>query len=167
MIDELTHDDVVWRLWEDLMFYIGHFRLFNTIVTHFSERYLRPFGFVHHIPPSIFNRVFDVNMEWTRYLAHVTEIYHRLCLATYPSDFQDGYIERLYRVSHPFLVHLTEIGVPHVPKFDVMSTAARAFYSQLSNLQTMIYLIQWRPKVLYVEPNDDTIESIMTHNNVT
>nr|XP_004500432.1 protein MAINTENANCE OF MERISTEMS-like [Cicer arietinum] len=116
IIDALTPADVIWRPWEnhrgvipfdDITLYTGHIRLCSTVVKYLPERCLRQFGYIQYIPsPPLPDpaRLFDVDVEWLRYVTPVTELFHKLRPATYPSECEDGYLEWFYQVSHPLLV---------------------------------------------------------------
>nr|XP_012575136.1 protein MAIN-LIKE 1-like [Cicer arietinum] len=113
IIDALTPADVIWRPWEnhrgvipfdDITLYTAHIRLCSTVVKYLPERYLRQFGYIQYIPsPPLLDpaRLFDVDMEWLRYVTPV---------------------------SHPLLVRPD--GVPQVPRYSVPPTSADASSSQ-------------------------------------
>nr|XP_012573898.1 protein MAIN-LIKE 1-like [Cicer arietinum] len=110
IIDALTPPNVIWRPWENHKGVIS----FDDI-TLYTERCLRQFGYIQYIPsPPLPDpaRLFDVDVEWLGYVTPVTELFHKLRPATYPSECEDGYLEWFYQVSHPLLVRPD--GVPQL-----------------------------------------------------
>nr|XP_004488130.1 protein MAIN-LIKE 1-like [Cicer arietinum] len=166
IIDALTLVDAIWRPWEnhrgvihfdDIILYTGHLRLCSTVVKYLSDRCLRQFGYIQYIsspPLPDPSRLFDVDVEWLGYATLVTELFHKFCQATYPSECEDGYLKWFYQVSHPLLVRLD--GVPQVPHYSVPPTSADASSSQLAPiLQQIGDLIQHGLNQHEASPDDE------------